>query len=1567
MATFVAAGTPGTTSASLPTGTASGDWVIVFAYRNAATAPTLPASWTTITTIGTVNSVLVARRQYDGVWTMPTFTNATRCDSVTVRPAAGKALQPGITETVNKSQTNVVWNTVTMQVTDGSSIIFRGVAHTRPDGTSGSAFPLPTDHTLISQTGTQPGYGTWRKTTNVTNMNTVTSAISRNTTYTTTQVEIRDFSQVEATTAATFTFTTSAAADAHTPIQVDASIVITFTFTTTADARSLQTIEASIATTFPLTSSMIASRNPAVLAEYQEIPYSTLESADASFPSISWEAGDVLVIIWLASDDQITVVAPTVAGLTFTAISGAALSPSLGTCVRAWSAKATSAGSGAILVNVSSGFNFERWGASLWRWQAAHAVGDIAVSAAQTNLAALGLTTADGAGVVGVKSAYESTVTGYTGTPLNGLTERQDMTPGGSLYAVWVGDWTSQPGGNRNYGVTSTSGTNDTVLLIEILPLPVQAAIATTFAFTATATATVTPGNVELSGDALWAWAIVPDDDQYDPDTAEITVGTQWSVDSATNVTGMRYYRPPFYTSATTLQVRIWNADTTALIYSGTSAITGGQWVDIPITPLAVSSGVNYRVAVHFPGGRYPLIYSQVDHTSSPFPREVGLLNADRTYYEYTTDADVLPTQFTDVFATSPTPITATAAGVTVEATATGVFGFTASTTATVLTPVQATATGIFGFTGSVTATASWAPSSLGTALQHWFKANDPATITASAGAVSQWNDKSANARHHTQATGANQPTTGTRTINGCNAIDFDGTTDNMVGPTFSLANPFTIAVVAQTDTVAAGFGKLFGRGTTTNVTIGRSGDDALISNGINKSVIDQWETTTAHIIVGIFNGPSWIVFDGVTTAVTTTGTGGFSGTTILGAATGSTAFWDGPIGEIVTTNTVVSLTELQNIVGYLATEWGLTASVPTLPTLVSADITTAYSFATSASATVVAPNVVEATAAGPFTFSATANASITGGLVPATISQTYTFIGTVAAVTQLAATIAQSYTFSTTAAATNFTVRQATVAQTYVFNTNADAIKQPEAIALGTYSFTTTSTAVRTTAATVSGPYTFIATATADRTTAAVVAQTYTFTATATAATTGVLVPATIAQTYNFTATSTATRQLDAIAASSFAFSTTSTATPSHVATAASTFTFTTTSTALPTHEATAVGAYTFVTNATSTRQPEAVVLGAYMFTTTATAVRTTTATAVGPFTFSTTAAATPVHEAVFTASYTFTASAIASSFASGTAIINQTYVFSTTATAVRTTTATIATAHTFSTTASATPEHVATATGPFTFSTTAAALPTVNATVAGPFTFSPTAVALPQHVVTVATNYIFTATATAATSAPGQATIAQTYLFATTASALPTVSASVAGPFVFDANAIATVGPLRPATITTAFLFVATADAARQIAATATGLFGTLTATATALAMRPASVVTTFSFSATAAAQTTHVVSITTVYDFSALASSVRELTAVVDSSFLFSTTADAAAGKEAIIATEWLFEAAAMSGAFAVISASAVGQFFFTALATARISPYITILNDADEIFIGTTTVEAVYVGDELVWSL
>ena len=103
-----------------------------------------------------------------------------------------------------------------------------------------------------------------------------------------------------------------------------------------------------------------------------------------------------------------------------------------------------------------------------------------------------------------------------------------------------------------------------------------------------------------------------------------------------------------------------------------------------------------------------------------------------------------------------------------------------------------------------------------------WLDAADVFTITESGGDVSQWNDKSGNGYNFVQATGASQPKTGTRTQNGFNVIDFDGSNDFMTGGDILdlLSGGFTMFVVSKLDAAAnlkgiagkARFGNVSGR-----------------------------------------------------------------------------------------------------------------------------------------------------------------------------------------------------------------------------------------------------------------------------------------------------------------------------------------------------------------------------------------------------------------------------------------------------------------------------------------------------------------------------------------------------------------------------------------------------------------------------------------------------------------------------------------------------------------------------------------------------------------------------------
>ena len=70
--------------------------------------------------------------------------------------------------------------------------------------------------------------------------------------------------------------------------------------------------------------------------------------------------------------------------------------------------------------------------------------------------------------------------------------------------------------------------------------------------------------------------------------------------------------------------------------------------------------------------------------------------------------------------------------------------------------------------------------------LKAWYNAADTSSISVTGNEVTQWNDLSGNGFHLSQGTSSKRPSSGTRTLNSKNVIDFDGTNDVLEASTAS-------------------------------------------------------------------------------------------------------------------------------------------------------------------------------------------------------------------------------------------------------------------------------------------------------------------------------------------------------------------------------------------------------------------------------------------------------------------------------------------------------------------------------------------------------------------------------------------------------------------------------------------------------------------------------------------------------------------------------------------------------------------------------------------------------------
>jgi len=241
-------------------------------------------------------------------------------------------------------------------------------------------------------------------------------------------------------------------------------------------------------------------------------------------------------------------------------------------------------------------------------------------------------------------------------------------------------------------------------------------------------------------------------------------------------------------------------------------------------------------------------------------------------------------------------------------------------------------------FGGAPVVAAAFSPLDLSPAL--WLDASDTSTITESGGSVSQWNDKSGAARHVTQATGASQPATGTRTQNGLNVIDFVRGRFLDAGDVMDLGTSAwsSFAVVKFDDTASsAPYGKHIA-----GATDGRYG--LLRDAGSLTAIYDSDSTATGTVSVADTSTSTRRLSTVLTRAgaasshvlrvsgVATTTTFSDPGTSwdtnapwrVGRYGTSTAADFDGFIAELVVLLRTATNDEVASMESYLTTKWGL-------------------------------------------------------------------------------------------------------------------------------------------------------------------------------------------------------------------------------------------------------------------------------------------------------------------------------------------------------------------------------------------------------------------------------------------------------------------------------------------------------------------------------------------------------------------------------------------------------------------------------------------------------------------
>jgi hypothetical protein len=152
-------------------------------------------------------------------------------------------------------------------------------------------------------------------------------------------------------------------------------------------------------------------------------------------------------------------------------------------------------------------------------------------------------------------------------------------------------------------------------------------------------------------------------------------------------------------------------------------------------------------------------------------------------------------------------------------------------------------------------------PSEITTAF--WGDASDASTVITSGGFLSQWNDKSGNARHATQAVGSSQPAYTLNGQNNLNCLTLDGSNDwlalpNSVAPT----GPHAVFAVCRPNHSSLSSGIIISRSYNwgsfylNSATFGTSAFHNIGVNGVSeaKATVTGLQNNTLKMFTAIYD-----------------------------------------------------------------------------------------------------------------------------------------------------------------------------------------------------------------------------------------------------------------------------------------------------------------------------------------------------------------------------------------------------------------------------------------------------------------------------------------------------------------------------------------------------------------------------------------------------------------------------------------------------------------------------------------------------------------------------------------
>jgi hypothetical protein len=227
--------------------------------------------------------------------------------------------------------------------------------------------------------------------------------------------------------------------------------------------------------------------------------------------------------------------------------------------------------------------------------------------------------------------------------------------------------------------------------------------------------------------------------------------------------------------------------------------------------------------------------------------------------------------------------------------------------------------------------------------LQLWLDAVDSSSLVLSGSNVTTWIDKSGNGYN---ATSTGTPTVVSNGINRLQSVSLAGSSYftgsmNINGTSLTC---FAVALTTRSMPNSSSDQRLVSLANTTNVDYGRTDGTIALFNQGGSGWIGTWRvsgpiaynaitTNVPFLAVSEYDGTNgYLWYNGNAGTLASSSSSGTFGITKYGIgnqANPTIEYWNGTIAEIIIYNSALSLSQRQQVEGYLAWKWGIQSSLP--------------------------------------------------------------------------------------------------------------------------------------------------------------------------------------------------------------------------------------------------------------------------------------------------------------------------------------------------------------------------------------------------------------------------------------------------------------------------------------------------------------------------------------------------------------------------------------------------------------------------------------------------------------